>query len=226
MADITAGTRARRALKDYGPVQFPDRLGVAVWAFERALSAGLIPAADPATGRWPAAVVAAAAAMVDEIRAAVGTLPNMGASRAAKELSQRFGIDVDPGVLLELDRRGLIPQVYKDYPLYDGQALERFADREALERATKDGCLLTRDQVAGYLGVRRPDVEHLVRAQWLEPVTWVRSGWQRRRDAPEVPLFRVADVDVLLAHPSIDWDAVRATPAGRPSPLATFSPRR
>jgi hypothetical protein len=57
-------------------------------------------------------------------------------------------------------------------------------------------------------------------------VTWVRSSWQRRRSVPQVPLFRSADLDVLLVHPAIDWDAVRSTPAGRPSPLARLAVRR
>ncbi len=217
-----------RQLKDFGPVQFPERLGMPLWAFERALRAGLIPPADPTTGRWPAGVVAAALAEVDRIRAEVGTLPDMGAARAADTLSARFGVDVDPDVLLELDRMGVVPQVgeYKGNPLYDGRALEAFDDRDGLQQAIRNGRLLNRDEVAAHLRVRRADVEHLIRAHWLEPVTWVRSGWQRRRETPEVPLFRVADLDVLAAHPGIDWDEVRATPSGKPSPLASLSPRR
>ena len=127
----------------------------------------------------------------------------------------------------ELDRMGLIPCVgdSKGYPVYDGRALERFSDRGALDRAMASGRLLTRDEVARYLRIRCSDVGHLVTARWLEPVTWVRSGWQRRRSAPEVPLFRPADLDILLAHPAIDWDDVRATPAGRPSPLARLTGR-
>lgn len=218
----------RAAPKDYGPVQFPNRLGLPLWAFERALREGLIPPADPVTGRWPASVVDVAVADLDQIRAAVGIQPDVGAGRAAGMLRARFGTDVHPDVLLELDRMGLIPCVgdYKGYPLYDGRALEKFSDREALNRAMTAGRLLTRDGVAGYLQVRRSDVGHLVAAHWLEPVTWVRSGWQRRRSAPEVPLFRAGDLDILLMHPAIDWDEVRATPPGRPSPLAKLTARR
>jgi hypothetical protein len=218
----------RAAPKDYGPVQFPDRLGLPLWAFERALRDGLIPPADPVSGRWPVSVVDAALARVDQIQAATGTLPDVGAGRAAEVLSARFGTDVDPDILLELDRMGAIPCVgdYKGYPLYDGRAIERFTDRQALDRAMAAGRLLTRDQAAGYLKIRRSDVGHLVAAHWLEPVTWVRSAWQRRRASPQVPLFRAGDLDILLTHPAIDWDAVRATPAGRPSPLARLTTRR
>jgi hypothetical protein len=43
--------------------------------------------------------------------------------------------------------------------------------------------------------------------------------------SPAVALFRVGDLDVLLAYPAIDWDTVRSTPRSRPSPLARLSPR-
>jgi hypothetical protein len=223
-----AAGAAARPLQDYGPVQFPDRLGLPLWAFERALRAGLIPAADTATGRWPASVVDEALARVDEITAAVGTQPDVGAGRAAAALSARFGIDIPPDVLLELDRMGVIPVVgdYKGHDLYCGRALEVFTDRGVLDRALSAGRLLTRDQVSEYLLVRASDVEHLIRSRWLEPVTRVRSGWQRRRSSPAVPLFRAGDLDVLLAHPAIDWDAVRYTPKGRPSPLAALTARK
>lgn len=219
---IEAGRATPATPKDYGPLQFPNQIGLPVWAFERALRAGLIPPADPVTGRWPAVVVATAVADLDQIRLALGTQPDVGASRAAEVLSARFGIDVDPDVLIEMGRVGLIEEVgdYKGHPMYDGRALEAFDDRDALQRAITAGRLLARDDAARYPRVRRADVEHLVRAHWLEPVTWVQSGWQRRREAPQVPLFRVADLDVLATHPSIDWDEVRATPAGRPSSLA------
>lgn len=224
---MAAGTASRPGLKDYGPYQFPERLGLPLWAFERALRDGLIPPADTATGRWPATAFDAALADLDRIRASVGTQPDVGAGRAADIISARFGTDVPSDALLELDRMGLIPCVgyYKEYPLYDGRALENFTDRAALERAMTDGRLLTRDAAAEYLRVRRSDLEHLIAAQWLEPVTWVYSGWQRHRSCPKVPLFRAADLGILLAHPAIDWDEVRATPAGRPSPLARLTTR-
>lgn len=213
------------ARKDYGPLRFPERLGIAVWQFERAVRAGLIPPADPATGRWPASAVDTALAELERIRTAVGSQPDVGASRAAEVLSVRFGIEVDPDVLIELDRMGLVTQVgdYQGYPIYDGRALELFEDRDAVHQAITNGRLLNRAEVVEYLRVRRSDVEHLVRAGWLEPITWVRSGWQRRRENPTVPLFRVADLDILLAHPVIDWNEVRATPAGKPSPLAKLT---
>lgn len=214
---------AQAKLKDYGPQQFPDRLGLPRSVFDRAVRDGLIPAATG--GRWPAGTVEAALANIGAIKAAVGTQPDVGAVRAAEVLSARFDIDVAPDSLLELDRQGHIPQIgeHKGHRLYDGRALERFDDRDALQRAIRDGRLLNRDEATAHLRIRRSDFDHLVRGNWLEPVTWVRSGWQRRRAQPTVPLFRLGDLEVILAHPAIDWDEVRRTPTGRASTLARIS---
>jgi hypothetical protein len=156
----------------------------------------------------------------------------MAAQAAAKARPKDYGRVQFPALLgLPLwaferavaDGPGLVPCTgeYKGYPVYDGRALETFADRDALDRAMTSGRLLTRDQAARYLRIRPSDIGHLIDAHWLEPVTWVHSSWQRRRSAPQVPLLRAADLDVLLAHPAINWDAVRSTPAGRPSGCAT-----
>lgn len=219
--DSRPATQAK--LKDYGPQQFPDRLGLPRSVFDRAVRDGLIPA--PTAGRWPASAVEAALANLAAIKAAVGTQPDVGAVRAAQVLSARFDIDVEPDSLLELDRQGHIPQIgeHKGHRLYDGRALERFEDRDVLQRAIRDGRLLNRDEATAHLRIRRSDFDHLVRSNWLEPVTWVRSGWQRRRAQPAVPLFRLGDLEVILAHPAIDWDEIRRTPTGRPSTLARIS---
>jgi hypothetical protein len=213
---------------DYGPQQFPDRLGLRLWEFRRALDDGLIPPSDVAGGRWSAAVVTAAHERVEEIRAAVGTLPDIGAWRAAELLGERLGVEVSAETVMELGRKDLIPVTgeYKGNDLYSGRALERFTDRQALDAAAHSGRLHTKDQAAGYLQVRAADIDHLVRARWLQPVHWVHSSWQRRKDHPSVALFRRGDLDVLLAHPAIDWDDVRATPKGRPSALARLTAGR
>ncbi|MGY0055002.1 hypothetical protein ACWY4P_00130 [Streptomyces sp. LZ34] len=141
--------------------------------------------------------------------------------------SSSGGTSAAAETVTELARTDLIPCIgwYKDHPLYDGRALERFADRAALERAQVADRLFTRDQSAEYLAVRVCELEHLRRSGWLEPVQWVHSGWQRRRDAPAVPLFRRGDLDVILHHLAIDWAAVRSTPRGRPSLLARLTTR-
>ncbi|MCX4094837.1 hypothetical protein [Nocardia sp. alder85J] len=210
--------------KYFGPLQFAVALGLPVWAFDRARADGLIPVPDAGIPsrpvRWSETAVAEAIARAEEIRAAVGAVPDVGAVRAAEVLSQRLGCVVDAETVEELARMQVIPEVgeYKGYRLYCGRTLERFTDLATLGRAEARGQLLTAAGAADYLRVRVSDLSHVVGAKWLEPVKYGRSRWR-----VQVALFRVADLDVLLTHPGIDWEAVRATPAGRPSPLAALT---
>lgn len=216
-----------RKLRDYGPRQFPDTLGLAGWEFARALDDGLIPAAGP-NGRWPAEVVDQARTRLPEIKDKVGDVPDLGAWRAAEILAFRLTVDVDPDTVVELARLGHLAEAgdYKDHQLYSGRDIAAFRNLEVLAAAARTGRQRNRAAVAHYLKIRACDVEHLVASGWLKPIVWVRS-WQRKRDTPEVPLFRTGDLDILLEHPAIDWPAVRATPRGRPSPLANLPrPRR
>jgi hypothetical protein len=210
-----------------GPVQAAERLGLARFQFDRAVTAGLIPPASRPSWRWPAAVIEDAATRVADIVAAVGSVPDVGAGRAADVLSARLGVDVTADAVAELHRTGHLPQVgdYKGHPIYCGQALEAFTDAEALARAARDGELFTREAAAARLRIRRADLDHLTRSGLLTPTARGRSGWRSRRDGPDVPLYRAGDLDALTGHPDIDWEAVRATPPGRPSPLAALARR-
>jgi hypothetical protein len=212
--------RARKP-RDYGPRQFPDAIGLTGWEFARALDDGIIPHAG-ANGRWPADVVDDARERITEIRNKIGDVPDLGASRAAEVIADRLGTDVDPDTIVELARRGHLHPAgdYKGHQLYSGRDIAAFRDRQVLDTAARTGRQHDRTAAAAYLNIRPADLEHLISSQWLTPITWVHSGWQRRRDVPAVPLFRTGDLDVLLAHPAIDWDEVRATPRGRPSSLA------
>jgi hypothetical protein len=157
----------------------------------------------------------------EDTRPAAGTIPDLGAVRAAEVLAGRLGIPVSSDGVAELGRRGLIPVTgyYKCFALYDGQALETFTDAGAAAEATRAGQLRTAGQAAGYLRIRRADLDHLTRAGLLTPVKWGRGPFDRRRTR-SVPLYRTADLDDLAAGPGIDWDTVRATPKGHRSPLA------
>jgi hypothetical protein len=135
------GQRAVGPLGGSRPGCVPSRRGSARARRVRESSSGVLSGSDAGAvvlvGRWPAIVAEDTLARLDQIRAAVGTQPDMGAGRAAEMLSARFGIPVPSDVLLELDRTGLVPCVgeYKGYPLYDGRALENFTDRAALPAA-------------------------------------------------------------------------------------------
>jgi len=208
---------------DYGPLQLAAFLGLEVWQVSRARQAGLIPCPDRPRDRWSAAVVEAALARADEIRQAAGGVPGLGAVRAAEVLSARLGTVVTGDGVAELARRGLIPVTghFRGWPLYDGRALETFTDLAAAVEATWAGHLRTADQSAAYLRIRRCDLDHLTRAGLLTPTGWGRGPFDRR-DRFSVPLYRTGDLDGLAARAGIDWQAVRATPPGRRSPLAAL----
>ena len=209
-----------RRLRDYGPMQAAQRLQLEPFQIERAVAAGLVPAPNPRTGRWLAAVIDGVAGRTDAIVAAVGTVPHLGAVRAAEVLTQRLGVEVTADAVLELHRVGLLDRVgeFRGQPLYDGRQVEAFTDTDALARAGRDGQLLTRAEAADRLGVRRVDIEHLIRAGLLTVAAWGTSEWSN-----EVPLLRASDLDTLHDDPRIDWPAVRATKPGRPSPLRALA---
>jgi hypothetical protein len=209
--------------RDYGPIQLATFLGLAQWQLDRAMTAGLIPGPDTPRGRWSSAVADVTLARIEDIRAAAGSVPNLGAVRAAELLTGRLGVEVTGDGVAELARRGLLPVAgdYKGWPLYDGRALEAFADAGAAVEATRAGRLRTADESVAYLRIRRSDFGHLVRAGLLTPTDWGHGPFDRR-DRFSVPLYRTGDLDELAVRPGIDWDAVRTVPAGHRSPLAAL----
>jgi hypothetical protein len=212
--------------RHYGPVQLAAFLGLQQWQVERAVAAGAIPPPDRPRGRWSAVLAGAARARLDEVRATAGSVPDLGAVRAAEVLSLRLGTVVTADGVAELGRRGRLPVTgdYKGYPLYDGRELESFTDVAAAADATWAGHLRTADESASYLRVRRTDLDHLVRAGLLRPASYGYGPYDRK-GRPSVSLYRTGDLD-SLADPGIDWEAVRSTPAGRRSPLAKLPSAR
>jgi hypothetical protein len=211
------------ARRDHGPVQLATFLGLERWQLDRALAASLIPGPDRPRGRWSAEAAGTALTRIGEIRAAAGSVPGLGAVRAAEVLSLRLGAVVTGNGVAELARRGLIPVAgsYKGYPLYDGRALEAFTDVAAAIEATWAGHLRTADESAAYLRIRRSDLDHLVRAGLLAPANWGHGPFDRR-DTFSVPLYRTGDLDDLAMRTDINWAAVRVVQAGRRSPLAAL----
>ena len=212
------------APRRFGPVQLAAYLGLEPWQLGRAVADGLIPGPDRSRGRWSAPLADAALASIGVIRAAAGSIPDLGAVRAAGVLSRRLGLEVTADGVEELARQGLLPVTgyWKDHALYDGRALEAFTGTGAAVEATRAGRLRTADQAAGYLRIRRSDLNHLIRSGVLKPVKYGHGPWDRRNEA-SVPLYRTGDLDQLTGRPDIDWAAVRATRPGRRSPLAVIA---
>jgi hypothetical protein len=210
----------------FGPIQLARHLGWFEFQVQRGVRLGRVPRPDR-DFRWSAELIASFDDRADQLRAEVGELPDVGASKVARYLADRFGCEVTVDAVIELVRRGVLPiaDSYKGYPLYDGRAVEQFADladRALLEEAVLAGRTVTAADAAAHLRVRRSDLEHLVRAGVVVPTRWVRSGWQARRRGPQVPLYRVADLDAMESDVAIDWAAVRETRPGRVSPLASL----
>ena len=212
------------APRRFGPVQLATYLGLEPWQLERAVADGLIPGPDRSRGRWSAPIADAALARIGGIRAAAGSIPDLGAVRAAGVLSRRLGVEVTADGVEELARRDLLPVTgsYKQHALYDGRALEAFTGTGAAADATRAGQLRTAGQAAAYLRIRRSDLNHLTRSGVLTPVKYGHGPWDRRNET-SIPLYRTGDLDQLTARPGIDWAAVRATLPGRRSPLADLA---
>ena len=85
---MTAPGQARAG---YGPVQLAAYLGLERWQLSRAVQGGLVGGPDLARGRWSAAAAAAVLARAAQIRQAAGSVPDLGAVRAAAVLSERPG---------------------------------------------------------------------------------------------------------------------------------------
>jgi hypothetical protein len=217
-------TAPQRTRKDHGPLQLAAYLGLEQWQLGRALSDGLIPGPDRPRGRWSTQIADAALARIGVIRAAAGSIPDLGAVRAAEVLSRRLGEAVTSDGVEELARRGLIPVngYYNDHPLYDGRALQAFAGTVTAADAARAGHLRTADEAAAYLRIRRSDLNHLTRSGVLKPVKHGHGPWDRR-DTYSVPLYRTGDLDQLTTRPGIDWTAVRAAQPGQRSPLAAIA---
>lgn len=216
-------TTAARAAKPrtYGPVQVPKALGLARWEWQRAIADGLIPAeavpAGAGCARWTQDQLDDLLERRDEIKNKIGDVGDLGAWNAAEVLSDRLGVDADPDAVVELARAGLIERAgfYKHHQLYSGRSIAAFRDAEAYRAAAVTGAQLNSDQAAAYMEIRRPDFDHLFRAVRIKAVGSYKGQWNST-----VLVFRRGDLDALLADPAYDWPAIRATPRGRPSPLA------
>lgn len=184
-------------LADYGPIQAPNKLGLAEWQFKAARRRGLIPPPDVPGGRWSAAVVDDAAGRIDEIRKAVGEQAPIGANWAATWLAERLGMDegaLDRSEIDALVERGLLAAVdeYKGWPTYDVTDLTRLADTEpdlilslAAEREAWMNASLHPRQAQERLGWRRREFERVVAERGLTPGRFGR--------------FALGDIEALAA---------------------------
>ncbi|MBA3488177.1 MAG: hypothetical protein H0T78_01295 [Longispora sp.] len=117
--------------------------------------------------------------------------------------------------------RGITAGALGRYALSD---LEALAEDPVLVAQLAAERLLTLDQAAAHLGIRRLDLEYCLAAGWISPHVHRRAAAGRNKGATvTVPMFRAADVEALLDVYGIDWAEVRATRPGVASPLAEWT---
>ncbi|GAB3219352.1 hypothetical protein GCM10027447_02020 [Glycomyces halotolerans] len=202
-----------------GPVQTARYLALAQFQLDRARTMPGFPPPDT-QGRWTREAARQIAEQIGRVLAYAGTVPDLGAFRAAEYLTGKLDRPMTAAGVVELARQGRLATAgaYKGHTLYDGRALESFDDTAAATRATETGRELNADDAAALLCVRRADFDHLTRAGLLTPMRTYRT-----RFGNTVALYRAGDLtDLEHDRPDIDWAAVRATPKGRPSPLAAL----
>jgi hypothetical protein len=107
---------------------------------------------------------------------------------------------------------------------YARQDLDALAGDEDLAEQVRQDRLLIASQAAEHLEMRPTDFRYLVAADLAVPANhnWVKVS--RYREV-SVPLYRTGDLEALLDHPDIDWEAVREVRPGAPSPLRHLARR-
>lgn len=240
MTRTRSGRPSRAALT---PAALAERLGLAEWQIHRAQLDGLIPGRDRSKG-WSADLADKIAVTVegrrDELLAEIGAVPDMGAYDCAQWLARALGLadaEVWSDTVRELHHLGYIAAAdwCGDYRVYDGRSIEAFAARadvrEVLAAAAVSGRTLMASQVAGRLGVRKVDVDHLIRAGMLRPINSKLTGYTSKSRDPGMLLFRGGDVDGMALADTVAgvaWEAVRGLKPGQRSPWAALPdvPRR
>lgn len=223
---VGPGSTRRSTVKAYDGTQLAAAMGWTKPQFADARTMLLLPKPDVSRPqrlgpRWSPTVVRGLLAARDALTADLH-MGVLGAYRLAEEMTKRLGVDVNSSSVVELSRMGRIPRVgeYKGHAVYAVWAAVRFADLPALAQASVSSQQRTTDEVMRVLDVRRSDVNHLLRLRWLRPVRMADNPYPY--GGGPIAVFRHGDLAALLRYDGIDWDAVRSTPRGRRSPLATL----
>ncbi|MFJ9434643.1 hypothetical protein ACIRQY_34015 [Streptomyces sp. NPDC101490] len=211
----------RETYDEYGAA---GRLGLPVAAWRWAAGTGLVP--PPDAGRWEWTRTTVEATEPEALRAAFHV---RNAHQAAEQLTAALGDPLPPrrpavtvSAVARLVRAGLLAQLGDDpdFPIVHADQVAQLARRRDLPAVPDRHIPLGPDQAAHRLGVRRTDLDHLVRLGYLTPTHTTQVRYPAAQGGPTtIPLYNAQDVALLdTVRPHIDWPAVRATPARPPLP--------
>ncbi|MFD6879702.1 MULTISPECIES: hypothetical protein [unclassified Streptomyces] len=221
---------ARSVREEFDAYAAAARLRVPVAAWRWATGSGLVPPADAGPGRWSRAVVEAADP--EGVRAALRG--PIGAGVAADRLTQALGVPlpilrprVTASAVGRLAKAGLLVHLggEVEFPDVHPDQVAALCRRRDLPALLDRHVPLGPDQAAVRLGVRRTDLDQVVRLGLLSPVAAVDVDYKRQGGLTTIPLYSAEDVALLeVVYPSVDWRAVRTVAAGHRSPLAALTP--
>ncbi|MFJ9461118.1 hypothetical protein ACIRST_39370 [Kitasatospora sp. NPDC101447] len=114
-----------RERDSYGPELLRRRLGLTGWQFEEARQQGLLPEPDTEDGQWSADLEARLRAGAAELVARLGTVPRVGAVKAATVLGQAAGLPVVAEDVHRLTEAGVLRPdgEFKGNPTYGAESL-------------------------------------------------------------------------------------------------------
>ncbi|MER5354643.1 3'-5' exonuclease [Kitasatospora sp. NPDC002551] len=121
------------------------------------------------------------------------------------------------------EQRAVVPGRLGRWAMADVEALAADSDLAEMVEGRR---LIPGERAADLLDISYTrDFPYVLAAGWLEPAgAWVkRTGTVR---TVEVKLYRTADVLALRERAGVDWEAVRAVPAGRTSALRAHTRKK
>jgi Exonuclease len=146
-----------------------------------------------------------------------------GSRRAAALLTELTGTQIWATDVEELVHAEVLDWTdrFKGHRLVDVAAVHELATRPDFADLLTEHRLLSTSQAAEYLQIRPSDFEYVTAAGWINPFR-LRTRIVGRRKQVQFPVFRRSQLDAVKDLPGVDWEAVYATPKGRPSPLREY----
>lgn len=147
----------------------------------------------------------------------------LGSWRAADLLTELTGVQIWAADIEDLVHAEVLAWTdwFKGHPLVDVAAIRELAARPDFGELLAEHRLLPASQAAEYLQIRPSDFEYVIAAGWITPIR-LKTRVVGRRKEIQFPVYHRSQLDAVKDLPGVDWEAVYATPRGRPSPLRVY----